>query len=103
MLSLKSLKSIEVKVIDNVLPVVVHEIIELSDEDAYDVEVTPEVEVKERNEVGINMLITMFKGHCKNIKSNILEKYKAAWCRDMEQLIADNGITTEEFLLCLNQ
>lgn len=103
MLSLKKLQTLNVTVADNAFPVTIDDEIELSDEDGYNDE--PEFIMPERNETGIAMLLRMFKQHSEYLTPavGLGDSYKECWISDMKELILANGLTTDEFELCLNQ
>ena len=100
MLSLKKLTSlVNVQVHDNILPVTVHDEIEISDEDFYcEPENFPSVS---RNDEMVNYLVSVAKKHKAKCKV-IAEKYYPAWIQSMNEKINENGIDQNEFLqLCL--
>ena len=100
MLSLKKLTSlVNVQVHDNILPVTIHEEIEISNEDSYyEPEILPQVI---RNDEMINYLVIVAKRHKAKCKV-IAEKYYPAWIQSMNEKINENGIDQNEFLqLCL--
>lgn len=102
MLSLSKLKSIEVTVHDNALPVVVFDQVEISDEDSYNEEVAEEVTEEDRTPktpVTIECLLTLAKAHLSKKHARLTaENYIKCWADSMSELIEDSGHTKNEFI-----